>query len=265
MNLRTHSTQLGFDDTGGPGRLAVLIPGAGDVRTEYRFIVAPLVAAGYRVVTVDLPGHGESATADRYTVGETANALGDLIDSLDAAPAVVVATSFAPAAAVWAAVERPGTIDAIVAISPHLHADTSAKGRVANLAIRVLLRGPWAPRLWVKLYTGWYKQSPPIDLASETGKLRRMLADPARRRAVRRTLTASRQGVGERIAQLDVPTLAVFGSADDHFADPAGEADSVAAELGGEALVVEGAGHYPHVEQPDLVADAVISFLSRTP
>jgi pimeloyl-ACP methyl ester carboxylesterase len=65
------------------------------------------------------------------------------------------------------------------------------------------------------------------------------------------------------MARLDRPTLTVFGSADDHFADPVAEAESTAAELRGEHLVVDGAGHYPHVEQPDLVAGAVISFLGR--
>jgi pimeloyl-ACP methyl ester carboxylesterase len=264
MTAPTQTTQLAFDDTGGRGRLAVLIPGAGDVRSEYRFVVGPLAAAGYRVITADLPGHGGSAPAPSYSVADAAGAIRNLIESLDAGPAVVVATSFAPAAAVWAAVERPGTIDAIVAISPHLHADGSAKGRLTNTAIRALLRGPWAAGLWVKLYTGWYKQSPPSDLEAETAKLRRMLADAARRRAVRRTLTASRHGVDQRIEQLDVPTLTIFGSEDDHFADPSGAATSTADELGGEALVVEGAGHYPHVEQPTLVADAIVSFLGRT-
>ena len=51
-----------------------------------------------------------------------------LIEAVDAGPAVVVGTSFAPAAAVWAAAERPDLVAGIVAISPHLHADRSLKG-----------------------------------------------------------------------------------------------------------------------------------------
>lgn len=256
-------TALAHDDTGGPGRLVLMLPGAGDLRSEYRLLAGRVAAAGYRVVTADLPGHGESAPAAEYTVALTADAVTDLIGVLDAGLAVIVATSFAPVAAVWAATARPGLVDGIVAISPHFHADPSLKGRMQSAAINGLLRGPWAAGLWAKLYAGWYKSSPPDDLGAQLSALRAMVADPARRRAVRRTLTAGRDGVDERMARLDLPTLTVFGSADDHFADPAAEAAAVSSALRGDRLVVEGAGHYPHVEQPDVVADAVIGFLGR--
>ncbi len=253
--------QLAHDDTGGPGRLVVMLPGAGDVRSEYRLMVSPLAAAGLRVVTADLPGHGESAPSSEYTVASTASALTDLIGALGAGPAVVVACSFAPAAAVWAAAERPGLIDGLVAISPHFEADRSLKGRLGGLVVKGLLRGPWAGGLWAKLYAGWYKTSPPSDLADEIATLKVMLSDPRRRRAVRETLTANREGVAERMERLDLPTLTVFGSADDHFADPVEEAERTAAQLGGRALVIEGAGHYPHVEAPAAVAAAVAEFV----
>lgn len=255
--------RLAYDDTGGDGRLVVLLPGAGDLRSEYRFLVDPLASSGYRVVAADLPGHGDSPPATAYTVRAAADAVVDLIAAVDAGPAVLVGTSFAPAAAVWAAAERPELVDGIVAISPHLHADRSLKGRATNLAIRALLRGPWAGAVWAKLYIGWYKTTPPDDLESEVARLRAMLADPARRRAVRQTLTADREGVDARISRFDVPTLVVFGAADDHFPDPTAEARATGNALGGEHVIVDGAGHYPHVEQPQIVAAAVQAFLDR--
>lgn len=255
----TQSTALAYDDTGGSGRLVVMLPGAGDLRSEYRFIVDRLVSAGHRVVTADLPGHGESPPARNYTVETTAGSLVALLRELDAGPAVVVATSFPPAAAAWAAAEHPDLIAGLVAISPHFRDDYSPVLRVATKAI--LLRGPWAAGLWAKLYKGWYKAAPPADLDTEIERLKTMLADPARRRAVRETLTAGRDGVDERIARLSLPTLTVFGSADDHFSDPVTEARNTAESLGGDHLVVDGAGHYPHVEQPGQVADAIVAFL----
>jgi pimeloyl-ACP methyl ester carboxylesterase len=216
-----------------------------------------LANGGLRVVAADLPGHGDSPTANRYTVGTAARALVELITSLDAGPAVVVATSFAPAAAVWAAAEHPGAVAGIVAISPHLEADTSLKGGIQRLAIATMLRGPWAARLWAKLYRGWFKESAPADLDQELAHLRQMLADPARRRAVRQTLIADREGVAERIGRLEVPTLTVMGSADDHFPDAEKEGRRLATRLRGELLVVPGAGHYPHLEQPQMVAAAI--------
>lgn len=260
METRTsRGTALAYDDTGGHGRLVVMLPGVGDLRSEYRFVVDSLVSAGHRVITADLPGHGESPPARHYTVETTAASLATLIRELDAGPAVVAGTSFPPSAAVWAATEHPDLVDGIVAISPHFRDDYSPVLRFATKALA--LRGPWAASLWGKLYTGWYKAAPPADLTAEITKLKKMLADPVRRRAVRETLTAGRDGVPERIARLSLPTLTVFGSADDHFSDPVAEAHSTAEMLGGELLVVDGAGHYPHVEQPGQVADAIVKFL----
>jgi pimeloyl-ACP methyl ester carboxylesterase len=262
MMHSTHtSTPLAFDDTGGAGRLLVMLPGAGDLRSEFRFLVGPLAAAGHRVVSVDLPGHGDSPTADEYTVASTANSIGDLIESLGAGPAVIVACSFAPAAAVWLAAERPELVDGVVALSPHFHADPSLNGQIQRLAIRMLLRGGWAAGVWAKLYAGWYKANPPADLDVEVDRMRLMLSDARRRKAVRETLTAGREGVAARMEAVSVPSLTVFGALDDHFDDPVSEAERIAGELDGDRLIVEGAGHYPHVERPEPVLDALVGFL----
>jgi pimeloyl-ACP methyl ester carboxylesterase len=262
MQHTSREAPLRYDDHGS-GSLLVLLPGAGDLRSEYRFVVDRLAGSGHRVVVADLPGHGQSPVAERYGVEPTAGALRELIGGLSAGPAVVIGTSFAPAAAVWAAVDRPDLVRGVVAISPHFDEDHSLQGRLAAVAMRLLLRGPWAGALWARLYTGWYKAAPPADLRDEVRRLRAMFADPARRRAVRQTLTADRRGVAQRIARLTTPTLTVFGDADDHFTDPVAEAARVAGELGGDELIVPGAGHYPHVERPDTVADAIIDFVAH--
>lgn len=254
---------LAHDDTGGSDRPVVLLPGAGDLRSEHRFLATRLSERGHRVVTADLPGHGASPTADSYTVAAAAESIIRLLETLGGGPAVLVACSFSPAAAVWAAAERPDVIAGLVAVSPHLHEDDSFKGRALGWAVKAMLAGPWAGAMWAKAYSGWYKTAPPADLAVEVDKMKVMLADPARRRAVRETLTAHRRGMAERIAALALPTLTVFGSLDDHFPDPVAEAAAVATELGGDQLVVEGAGHYPHVESPDAVAAAVDAFIAN--
>lgn len=260
-----NSSHLAFEDSGGSGRPVILLPGAGDLRTENRFLAAVLTDAGFRTIQADLPGHGRSPITDAYGVQETAAALIGLIDELDTGPAVVVGNSFAPAAVLWAATEHPDRVAAVVAISPHFTADTTPKGRAVNAMTRLLLRGPWAAPVWERLYRSWYKGRTPEDLEDEIAAIRLMLSDPARRRAVRETLTADRDGVAERMTVFDRPSLIVFGAVDDHFPDPAEEAHRLAARLGGESLVVDGAGHYPHVEQPGVVGPAVIEFLRRLP
>jgi pimeloyl-ACP methyl ester carboxylesterase len=257
------TNMLAHDDFGGDGKLVVLLPGAGDLRSEYRFLEKPIASAGYRVVTADLPGHGDSPIADEYTVRSTAGAIVELIESLGAGPATVVGASFAPPCAVWAATDRPGLIDGLVLISPHLEAERSFKGSIQKLSILGLLTGPWAGSVWSRLYSGWYQSSPPADLAAEISKLKQMLSDPARRKAVRQSLVADRDGVAERLGGLDKPTLTIFGSQDDHFADPTAQAALISGRLDGGHLVVDGAGHYPHVEQPEIVTGSILAFLQE--
>jgi pimeloyl-ACP methyl ester carboxylesterase len=54
-----------------------------------------------------------------------------------------------------------------------------------------------------------------------------------------------------------------MGTRDPDFADAAAEARWLAAQLGAESLIVEGAGHYPHTEMPDLVAPRLLSFIGN--
>ena len=62
-NLRVADGTIAFDDRGGDGRPVVMLPGAGNVRAEYRFVAPALASDGSRVVTVDLRGHGESSSS----------------------------------------------------------------------------------------------------------------------------------------------------------------------------------------------------------
>ena len=83
--------RVAYDDTGGDGPLLVAFPGMGDVRALYRFAVSALAAAGHRVVTMDIRGHGESSTGwdDHGPVAIGGDVLA-LLRALDGGPAVLV-------------------------------------------------------------------------------------------------------------------------------------------------------------------------------
>ena len=53
-----------------------------------------------------------------------------------------------------------------------------------------------------------------------------------------------------------------MGELDPDFSTPQTEADWIVGQLGGSAVMVPEAGHYPHSQRPDLVVPAVTSFLS---
>jgi pimeloyl-ACP methyl ester carboxylesterase len=52
-----------------------------------------------------------------------------------------------------------------------------------------------------------------------------------------------------------------MGMRDPDFPDPAAEARHVAERLGGEVLLVDDAGHYPHADDPEAVNPVLVSFL----
>jgi len=53
----------------------------------------------------------------------------------------------------------------------------------------------------------------------------------------------------------------LMGTKDPDFKDPAAEAEWVAGELNGSFEMIEGAGHHPHVEMPEIIGPRVIEFL----
>lgn len=253
---------IAYDDTGGDGPLLVMLPGAGDVRDEYRFLAPALAAKGARVVTADLRGHGESSTGwPTYGMVETAADLVALLDHLEADSATVVATSFAPTAALWAAAEHPALIGRLVLVSAHLEAAPIWQ----RIPLSLMLHGPLAGKLWASQFRKWHPGAPPADLEKQATRLSQMLSDRKRRRAARETLVAHRDGLDKRIEQVNTPTLVVMGGADSHFKDPTAEGESIATQTRGALHVVRTAGHYPHVEFPDDVAGAVWDFLAAEP
>ncbi|MCP9948775.1 alpha/beta hydrolase [Actinomadura madurae] len=76
--------RLAYDDTG-DGPLVVCLPSMLDLRSQYRFLRPLLLQAGYRVVTVDQRGMGEtSATWPEYGSTPLAHDLMALLRHLDA-------------------------------------------------------------------------------------------------------------------------------------------------------------------------------------
>jgi pimeloyl-ACP methyl ester carboxylesterase len=57
------------------------------------------------------------------------------------------------------------------------------------------------------------------------------------------------------------PTLVIMGQLDPDFPKPQAEAQWIAEQLHGEAVLIPDAGHYPQSQQPEEVSRAVLRFL----
>ena len=250
---------IAYDDTG-DGPLVVMLPGLGDVRQQYRFLAPDLAAAGYRVVTADLRGHGASSAGWSDYGSEAAGGdLVALIEALGAGPAVVVGNSFGAAPAVFAAAERPELVSGLVLIGPFVRRQEMSA--LTRGALRVMTVGPWKVRAWGAFYDTLYPSAKPADHREHRRALLANLAEPGRFEAVRGMIFRDDAVIEARLAEVRAPTLVVMGTKDPDFPDPAVEARTVADALSGEVAMVDGAGHYPHVEMPDATNATIARFV----
>ena len=252
--------RVAYDVQGPDGApLVVLAPGMGDLRQVFRFNVKPLLAAGYRVATMDLRGQGDSDTTfDRF---EDFAAAGDLIALIEhlGGPALLYANSMSSAASVIVAGRRPDLVAGLVLTGAFIRNQPSSK--VLELLMKAALARPWGPSVWLSYYAGLYKTRKPADFA-EYKRVLRANMKRAGHWAVFQTLVSqlTHADVEPYADQVRAPSLVVMGTKDPDFKDPSGEARFVAERLHGEVLLVDGAGHYPMAEFPEVVNPRVAEF-----
>jgi pimeloyl-ACP methyl ester carboxylesterase len=257
--------RIAYTDAG-TGPLVVMVPGLGDLKEEYRFLAPKLVAAGYRAVTMDIRGHGNSSTGWlAYTSGALGSDVVALVRHLRVGTATVIGTSMGAGAAAWAAAEAPADVDRLVLIGPFVREVPPAswwKAKLMTAAIKIAFAGPWANRAWGAYYASLYPTAKPADFDAYVAKLSVNLAEPGRMAALRAMMNASKADVGNRLAEVRARTLVIMGSKDPDFPDAAQEAATVAGLLRGRFVMIDGAGHYPHAEMPAVTAPVVLDFLA---
>ena len=256
--LKQHDGQIAYDVEGN-GPLVVCVPSLGDLRGEYRFLRPLLVEAGFRVATMDVRGLGETSVEwDDYTVAGVGADIVALVRGLEAGPAIVIGTSMAAGAAVWAASEAPDLIRGMIMVGPFVRGDGN---KLLEAVFTIMLARPWGPSMWLKYFSALYPTRKPEDFAEYTAALKASLAEPGRLETLLAMLRASKRASEERIPQVDKPVLVLMGGKDPDFKEPEAEAKWVADNLKGTYTMIENAGHYPHAEMPEITAPLMISFM----
>lgn len=261
--------------------LVLLLHGWPEDGTAWTAVAPRLDAAGLRVVAPDLKGFGASdAPRDGYDPATLADETSQLVRALGARRATLVGQDWGGAVAIATAVRHPGRVDALVAIAtPTRELDLRAAWHIplVNLPVvpelafllvggtltRAALHHAAAdtapfPDEVVERYSDAVSRHPAGWLAYYRVLSRRVLRDGAVR-AVRRRLPFVRPP--QPPAPLRVPATVVWGEEDP--VTPVRLAAGVARDLGAELVVVEGAGHFVHEEDPAATADAVLATVGR--
>ncbi|MGO4691495.1 alpha/beta fold hydrolase [Glaciibacter sp. 2TAF33] len=251
----------------GSGPLVVAVPGMGDLRSSFRELVPPLLAAGHRVAVMDLRGHGQSDTTFR-THGDVPTALDilALIDELGV-PAVVLGNSMGAAAAAWAAAERPAAIAGLVLYGPMLREPSAS--RFVHMMNRTLYRAaiakPWGAAFWAGYYRSLNRGVRAPWLPEHVAAIRSSLGEPGRLRSFRDlALSLDHSVVEARLGEITAPIRAFIGTGDPDYKDPAAENEWLAGLNGPAGVTTElvpDAGHYPHAQRPDITVPATLEFL----
>ena len=217
--------------------------------------IAALEAAGHTVVAPDLPGFGD-APLEPGTIDYVGFAAG-LLDG----PAAVVGCSFGGRIALEVAAARPDLVERLVLVGAGLGSWDWSESAQAGFAEEdaAIERGELADAA---------AQQARMWLADDTSPDVRALTEAMTLRSYEQQLPVDGQvktlwpdvSAETRLAEVDVPTLVVVGSAD--VEDIKVMAERLVAEIPGARLAtIEGAGHLPSLERPDELNRLLLDFL----
>lgn len=260
---------------GGSGEAVLLVHGlAGSSRT-WREIM-PTLAETHDVIAPDLLGHGESAKPmGDYSLGAFASGLRDLLAALDVPRATIVGQSFGGGVAMQLAYQHPELCDRLVLIA------SGGLGREVSWLLRlVTLPGVEhvMPLVFPRVAADrgedvnrfLARRGVHLPHVAEMWRAYASLAGTENRKAFLRTIRGVIEPGGQVVSALDrlylashLPTLIVWGDADDII--PVSHAHAAHDAIPGSRLVIlEGVGHFPHLQAPEALLAALVDFLATT-
>ncbi|MEV7520205.1 alpha/beta fold hydrolase [Streptomyces sp. NPDC091371] len=252
-----------FDDLGPRhGAVVILIHGHPFNRTMWAPQTAALTTAGYRVITPDLRGYGESPVVPgKALLADLADDLAALLARLGIERAVVGGVSMGGQIAMELRLRHPGVVRALVLsdTSPAPETEDGKKFR-RELAERLLVEGmePYADEVIDKMLAPYNVTGMPEAAARVSAMM--CATDPEGAAAALRG-RAERPDYRPVLAGAAEPCLVLVG-ADDVYT-PVAEAEALHALMPNSVLaVIDGAGHLPGVEQPEAFNKALLEFLA---
>lgn len=248
----------------GAGKPLVLVHGFSGSGANWAAHAVAL-ADYFRVILVDLPGHGETEPPDdiaRYTMERTAQDVVGVLDALGIEKAYLLGYSMGGRLALYTALAYHDRFERLIleSASPGLKTEAERSARVGQdeaLARRIENEGiPAFASAWTNL---------PL-FASQPQRVRETLhAERLKNNAV--GLANSLRGMGTgvqpslwgKLSELRLPTLLLCGELDAKFRGINTEMQELMPDA--ELVIVAEAGHTVHAEQPERFRAEVLRFL----
>jgi pimeloyl-ACP methyl ester carboxylesterase len=234
------------------------------------------LAVEYDVIAPDLLGHGESAKPrGDYSLGAFASGLRDFLAVLDVSSVTVVGHSFGGGVAMQLAYQYPHLIDRLVLVgSGGLGREVSALLRLLTLPGAEYLMPLGFPKFVVEKSNdlGQFLGRRNIRSArlGEMWRAYASLAGASNRQAFVKTMRSVIEPGGQTVNATDrlylaarVPVMIVWGDRDGVIPVEHGRNAHAAIE-NSRLEILEGVGHFPHVEAPDVFVDTLLDFMHTT-
>lgn len=217
----------------------------------------------YRCIALDLRGHGRSeCPPGPWSMQDSVNDVVEFIRGVDAAPCHLVGMSWGGYIASRIALQEPELVRSLVMIDSSLDADSDDMAALERGFMETVEKDGLTDEVIESslplLYGERFRTSEADAIAVHFDRLRSM-----KREGVVEGLRAivERDSLLSRAGDIKVPVLVIHGEED--LAIPIAQAEKMAEVIGNAELVrVPGAGHSTPLEAPDVVNEALASFLA---
>lgn len=265
--------QVHYRDQGERGGPAIiLIHGSNSSLQTWEPLVKRL-GADYRIVTLDLPGHGlTGATPDTDYSAEGMMAAVDVVAAKLGLDHFVLGGNSMGGWVSWRyALDHPGRVDALLLLdAAGMPLRKGEKAPPSNVGFRVLEYpfGRWlatqiTPRMLVEQSLRGSVEKQAIVDDAMIDRYWELLRFPGNREAtVLRARMDREPAMAARVGDIKAPTLILFGDKD-RLINPSAAQTFHERIAGSEVVLLPGIGHLPMEEAPDATAKAIADFLKR--
>lgn len=260
-HARVNGIELHYVEEGS-GPLVVLVHGFPEFWFAWRKQIPVLAAAGFRVVALDLRGYNESSKpreVEAYKLTHIIDDVAALIEHLGP-PCTLVGHDWGGVISWYLAMSRPDLVRKVAILNiphpvPFLRELRRGWSQKLRMAYQLYFQPPVIPELLMPLLLPRMRRHP---------EYRKAWAQPGALRGMANYYRAIRRYRGELrplIRKLEIPALLIWAENEKVFTPRTTEDfDEWVPDL--RIVKVAGAGHFVQTQEPELVNDALLNFLT---